>query len=75
MRSRERIEPFLKEIGRIWGEHALDWRFGQFIINVLGACERDPWFYEEDEMLEHFKKYFGEIEEKKEEENEQDVEL
>lgn len=57
MRKKERIKPFLEEIGKLW-ETVPDWRFGQLIINVLGTCKKDPWFYEEEEMLELWKEYF-----------------
>ena len=59
MRKKERIEPFLNEIKKYW-EKVPDWRFGQLIVNVLGTCKRDPFFYEEDEMLEVFKEFFEE---------------
>lgn len=59
MRNIERIEPFMKEITKIWKEKCPDWRFGQFMVNVLGDLDRDPFFPEEDEMLKLFKKYFN----------------
>lgn len=58
MRKIERIEPFMKELAKIWIEECPDWRFGQLISNVLNSFEIDPFFIEEDEMLERFKKYF-----------------
>ena len=58
MRDINRIKPFLDEIGKLWEENAVDWRFGQLISNVFGSFDRDPWFMEEDEMLERFQKYF-----------------
>ena len=58
LRDKRRIKPFLEEIGKMWEEKCPDWRFGQLMVNVLGALPRDPFFPEEDEMLEHFKKYF-----------------
>ena len=59
MRDKNRIKPFLEEIGKLW-EKVPDWRFGQLIVNVLGTCKKDPWFYEEDEMLELWKEFFKE---------------
>ena len=56
-RDINRIEPFLEKIGEYW-KKVPDWRFGQLMVNVLGACPRDPFFPEEDEMLKHFEKYF-----------------
>lgn len=59
MRKKERIKEFLNELGDIWEKECPDWRFGQLMMNVLGSLERDPFFYEEDEMLEEFKKFFN----------------
>lgn len=59
MRDTKRIKPFLEEIEKLW-EKVPDWRFGQLIINVLGTCKKDPFFYEEDEMLELWKEFFKE---------------
>lgn len=61
MRSAERIDKFLEEFGKLWKENAQDWRFGQLIINFFGTLKRDPWFYEEDEMLEAFKEYWKDL--------------
>ena len=65
MRKIERIDEFCAELAKIWKEKCPDWRFGQLMVNVLGSMDKDPFFPEEDEMLEYFKKYF---EPKKEEE-------
>lgn len=59
MRKVERIKPFMLELAKIWEENCPDWRFGQLIVNVLGSFDRDPFFPEEDEMLELFKGYFN----------------
>lgn len=58
MRKRERIQPFMEKIGKLWEENVPDWRFGQLIVNVLGSFDIDPWFLEEDDMLVRFEKYF-----------------
>ena len=58
MRNIERIEPFMKEMAKIWKEKCPDWRFGQLMSNVLNSFDRDPFFIEEDEMLKRFKEYF-----------------
>lgn len=57
MRDIERIDNFCNKLKEYWKE-VPDWRFGQLIINVLGTCQRDPFFYEEDEMLKIFENYF-----------------
>ena len=59
MRKAERIPEFLGKLQSYW-EEVPDWRFGQLISNVLGTCKRDPFFYEEEEMLEVFEKFFKE---------------
>ena len=57
MRNPERIDKFCSKLAEYWKE-VPDWRFGQLICNVLGTCKRDPFFYEEDEMLKVFEDYF-----------------
>lgn len=58
MRNRNRIDPFLNQIGKLWKEKCPDWRFGQLIENVFGSSEYLIWFVEERTMLDIFKKYF-----------------
>ena len=61
MRDIKRIRKFCNELAGIWEEKVCDWRFGQLICNVFGqmAAEgRDPFFPEEDEMIEYFRNYF-----------------
>lgn len=61
MRDKNRIYKFCDELANIWANNAQDWRFGQLMLNVLGEMSsegRDPFFPEEDEMLEYFKKFF-----------------
>lgn len=57
MRDKNRIPKFLKELEKYW-QKVPDWRFVQLLVNVLGACKRDPFFYEESELLEIFEKFF-----------------
>ena len=59
MRDPNRIDKFCNELAEIWKTNCPDWRFGQFMINVLSSCDGDPWFYEEDEMIEKFREYFN----------------
>ena len=59
MRNPNRIDEFCKELATIWKTECPDWRFGQLVCNVLGTCKRDPWFYEEKEMLKVFEDFFG----------------
>lgn len=58
MRDIDRIDIFCDELAKIWKKKCPDWRFGQLMINVLNSFDRDPWFYEEDEMLEKIKAFF-----------------
>ena len=58
MRDNKRIPEFLNKLQEYW-EKVPDWRFGQFIVNVMGTCKRDPFFYEENEMLDVFDKFFN----------------
>lgn len=62
MRNPERIDKFCSKLAEYWKE-VPDWRFGQLVCNVLGTCNRDPFFYEEDEMLKVFEDYFFPVKE------------
>lgn len=61
MRDKKRIKIFCNELANIWEENVPQWRFGQLICNVFGqmATEgKDPFFPEEDEMINYIKNYF-----------------
>lgn len=64
MRNPDRIDKFCNELAKIWKENVPDWRFGQLMVNVLNSMEKDPFFPEEDEMIEYFENYFKKEEEK-----------
>jgi hypothetical protein len=57
VRRAERIDEFCDKLKEYW-HRVPDWRFGQLIINFMGSLDRDPFFPEEDEMLEKMEKYF-----------------
>lgn len=57
MRNPERINEFCTELAKQWHK-VPDWRFGQFISNVLGAYPGDIFFPEDDEMLDFIQNYF-----------------
>lgn len=60
MRDINRIDKFCNELAEVW-KKVPDWRFGQLMLNVLGEMQsegRDPFFPEEDEMIEYFRNYF-----------------
>ncbi len=59
MRNKERIDEFCNKLAELWKENAQDWRFGQLIVNVFGTLKRDPWFYEEEEMMKVFEDFFN----------------
>lgn len=61
MRDKKRIYEFCNELADLWANNVPDWRFGQLMLNVLGEMQaggRDPFFPEEKEMMEFFKKFF-----------------
>ena len=55
MRDPKRIRKFCNQLADIWESQCPDWRFGQLISNVITI---GPFFLEEEDMLEIFKKYF-----------------
>jgi hypothetical protein len=65
MRSEERLDEFYDELKRIHKEHFVDLRFGQFCSNLfrwlMYVKDVDPFFPEENKMLEYIKEYVGEI--------------
>lgn len=56
MRNPDRIPDFCNRLAEVWKEFP-DWRFGQFIVNVFGDLGRDPFFIEDDKMIEIFEDY------------------
>lgn len=58
MRDKKRIKPFLDRLGKVWEENASDWRFGQFMVNIFRSMDRDPFFPEDDEMIDFIEKFF-----------------
>ena len=59
MRDKNRIDPFLERLGKVW-KKVPDWRFGQLMCNVLNSMEQDPFFPEDEEMIKYFENYFKE---------------
>ena len=56
MRNPNRIDEFCNRLARVW--HCVpDWRFGQLMVNMLGEMNRDPFFPEDDTMIEFFEQY------------------
>lgn len=52
MRDKNRIKPFLEELGKLWSR-VPDWRFGQLIYNLTRG--KSLFNIEEDELLDIIK--------------------
>lgn len=64
MRDPNRLDDFYKEVTQIHKKYFPDWRVGQFWMNFFGYVHergRDPFFPEEDEMLEWLRKFVGKV--------------
>ena len=62
MRDPNRIYKYCHELATIWGK-APDWRFGQFMWNMITMCQykgKDTFYMEDDELFEEMEKYFKE---------------
>lgn len=64
MRDPKRIDKFCWRLAEAW-KKVPDWRFGQLMVNCLCSMDRDPFFPEDDEMIEFIEKFMGINEEKK----------
>ena len=51
MRDPKRIPEFCNKLAEIWMKYP-EFRFGQFMVNIMSATPHDPWLYEDDEMIE-----------------------
>lgn len=61
-RDKARIKPFCDQLAQLWETHGPDLRFGQIISLLPLAIHRpghDPFFVEEDEMLEALQHTFS----------------
>lgn len=52
MRNKERIKPFLNVLARYWKLYP-DFRFWQLILMLNDTFESDPFFMEEDKLIDH----------------------
>lgn len=57
MRDPDRLQPLYNELCRIHQEYCPDWRFGQFIMNVLSQLG-DIFYIEDDCIIERIESYF-----------------
>ena len=60
MRKPERLDKLYEELCKIHKEYLCEWRFGQFIFNLISEIG-DPFYYEEDKMIEVIKKYVSKV--------------
>ena len=61
-RDKARIKPFCDQLAQLWETHGPDLRFGQIISCLPLSIDRpghDPFFVEEDEMLEALQRTFS----------------
>lgn len=59
MRDPNRIDDFCNRLKVVW-KQVPDLRFGQLMLNALGTMQaggRDPFFPEEDEMIQFLENY------------------
>ena len=56
MRDPKRIRKFCNRLATAW-ECLPDWRFGQLMVNALSEMGRDPFFPEDDEMIDYIENY------------------
>ena len=57
MRDPARLDKFYKELLRIHKTYCPDWRFMQFISNFVCWYGNDPFYMEEQKVLEKLKEY------------------
>lgn len=65
MRDPNRLDKFYDEMKEIHKKSFPDWRFGQLMSNFLGwlysVKRRDPFFPEEEDMIEYFREYANNV--------------
>ena len=61
MRDINRIFPMANEIACLWINNVPDWRFSQLMMNFFTWFGLDPFYLEDDEFLDQFKKFINEI--------------
>jgi hypothetical protein len=59
MRSPNRIEHVLNAVRKIWYAYP-DLRLGQIICNVLPRGQTDPYYIEDDKLIEAIESYYEE---------------
>ena len=65
MRNPNRLDSFYDEMKEVHKKSFPDWRFGQLMSNFLGwlysVKGRDPFFPEEEDMVEYFREYANSV--------------
>ena len=56
MRDPKRIDKFCRQLASIW-KMVPDWRFGQLIFNAFSEMNMDPFYKEDEDMLEYLENY------------------
>lgn len=56
MRDPKRIDKFCRQLASMW-KMVPDWRFGQLIFNAFSEMKMDPFYKEDDDMLEYLENY------------------
>lgn len=63
-REFSRIPRFCLELSYMWQKDCPDIRFGQLMYIIFKKLENegiDPFYIEDEEMMEHVRKYFDDI--------------
>lgn len=56
MRDPNRIQKFCNRLAKAWSM-VPDWRFGQLIFNAISELGKDPFYVEDDKMIEYLEDY------------------
>ena len=60
MRDPSRILIFCDRLAAAW-QKVPDWRFGQFMLNILASSQKEPFYMEDEEMIQYIEKFINEI--------------
>lgn len=61
MRDTNRIFPMMNKMAELWLATCPDWRFAQLMLNFFSWFGLDPFYLEDDQLLEQFEKFCNEI--------------
>ena len=57
MRDPARIKCYMERLKDCW-EKVPDWRMSQFLYNLFGAFEFDPFYMEDEQFMSKVENYF-----------------